>query len=205
MWKAVHNAFRCGAFWSHVTGMEHRSECSHCGVTESLDHILLSCRAVGQSQVWALTATAWRQKGLTWPSMSLATVLSAGCTTWKGDNGRRILNGASRLWRILVSESAFLIWRLRCERVIQHADTPSWTHATHKIRQLWLSTMNRRLHIDLLRCGNRLGRPSISRIRVLQTWHGVLEDERGLHPDGDWTRTNRVLVGISSSVFLDAG
>ena len=205
LWKVMHNAFRCGDFWSRIPGFENRALCTFCGTTDSIDHILTECRAPGQREVWSLAAQAWTMKDLPWEHPSLPLILSVGCRTWRHPSNRRILHGATRFWRILISESAFIIWRLRCERVIQHADVATWKHSPSQISALWRHALQRRLQIDLLRCSHRKSLPPVPSERVLLTWHRVLEDERGLHHEGDWTRANRVLVGISSSLFLDNG
>lgn len=62
--------------------MQSRHERKHCGVMETIDHLLSECEAPGQSQIWALAESLWRKKG-----------------------------NVARLYRILVSESAHLIWR----------------------------------------------------------------------------------------------
>ena len=144
-------------------------------------------------------------KGLTWSPITLPTILGVGLRTWSAPNSKTTLHGASRLWRILISESAFLIWRLRCERVIQHADNAAWAHSPESVARSWKLCMERRLRIDILCSRRTLGISSVSPERVLSTWHRVIEDELGLHHSGDWTLAYGVLVGISRRVHLDTG
>jgi hypothetical protein len=47
---------------------------------------------------------------------SLGNILGCGLPNFTKDN--KPLTGKNRLYKILVSESAFLIWKLRCERTI---------------------------------------------------------------------------------------
>ncbi|KAJ7699515.1 hypothetical protein B0H17DRAFT_926241 [Mycena rosella] len=54
--------------------------------------------------------------------------------------------GTARLFRILVSESAHLIWCLKCERVIQEKDPAS----NQETKNRWLKLMNNRLELDCL-------------------------------------------------------
>jgi hypothetical protein len=51
--------------------------------------------------------------------------------------------GATHLLHILISESAHLIWVLRCERVIREIK-----HKDNEIRARWLSLINDRLMED---------------------------------------------------------
>ncbi|KAJ7661175.1 hypothetical protein B0H17DRAFT_953751 [Mycena rosella] len=92
--------------------------------------------------------------------------------------------GTTRLFRILVSESAFLIWRLRCERVIQEKDLAS----AREIHNRWLKTINNRLGLD------GYGKKAIKKSLVLKTWQRVLKNERNLPKNWIWEA--EVLVGI---------
>ncbi|KAJ6630752.1 hypothetical protein B0H10DRAFT_2336653 [Mycena sp. CBHHK59/15] len=67
--------------------------------------------------------------------------------------------GTTRLFRILVSESAHLIWRLRNERVIQEKDAAS----DREIRNRWLKAINNRITLDCL----LVMRQGISRVGAL--------------------------------------
>ncbi|KAJ7064705.1 hypothetical protein C8F01DRAFT_939990, partial [Mycena amicta] len=43
-WKSIHGAHRIGRYWKNIRPMmEDREKCSHCGETESLQHILIQC------------------------------------------------------------------------------------------------------------------------------------------------------------------
>ncbi|KAI0726612.1 hypothetical protein BC629DRAFT_1486236 [Irpex lacteus] len=56
--------------------------------------------------------------------------------------------GTSRLFRILVSESAHLIWKLRCERVMDRGDDPSNWHSREEIKRRWAKAIDSRLALD---------------------------------------------------------
>ncbi len=61
----------------------------------------------------------------------------------------RPLLGKNRLFTILVSESAHLIWRIRCERVIQREDDPERRHSEIETTNKWLLSLNNRLKTDI--------------------------------------------------------
>jgi ribonuclease HI len=54
--------------------------------------------------------------------------------------------GTTRLFRIIVSESAHLIWRLRNERVIQEKNPAS----VQEIQNRWRKAINNRLALDCM-------------------------------------------------------
>ncbi|KAH8984310.1 hypothetical protein EDB92DRAFT_1803196, partial [Lactarius akahatsu] len=51
--------------------------------------------------------------------------------------------GATRLLKIIISESAYLIWTLRCERIIRGK-----IHTEKEVVSKWLQAINRRLSED---------------------------------------------------------
>ena len=101
----------------------------------------------------------------------------------------------NRLYRIVVSESAYLIWKLRCEWRIERDEDQARLHTESEIVACWLHMINGRLRIDCLMASTkRYGRKAVNRDMVEQTWRNVLHDERGL-PD-DWVLDSGVLVGM---------
>jgi ribonuclease HI len=91
-----------------------------------------------------------------------------------------------------MAESAHLIWKHRCERVIQNEGR--WpTH--QEIRDRWAKAMNTRLKLDCNMTDKRYDtKKALSVKTVLRTWKGVLKDEDRLPVD--WTRSAEVLVGM---------
>ncbi|KAH9929358.1 uncharacterized protein B0H18DRAFT_873907, partial [Fomitopsis serialis] len=194
LWKTLHSALRVGHFWDHIPQYEDRVSCTSCHREESIEHILFECAAAGQRHIWALAEALWLKTGLAWPGMSFGTLLTLGIKAWTHPGSKRRREGASRLWRILVSESAYLIWKLRCERVIGHGDSPDWQHHELAVHQRWHAAIDARLQLDIASTRHYLGGRTQRTDVVLRTWNRVLEDEIAL-PD-DWTRFG-FLVGIA--------
>ncbi|KAK0465919.1 uncharacterized protein EV420DRAFT_1261828 [Desarmillaria tabescens] len=103
--------------------------------------------------------------------------------------------GKNRLYHILISESAALIWRLRCEwRISKQDDETKW-HSKVEIHNRWVSCINQRLSLDCqIVKTQKNGKHNLNPKIVLHTWSGCLENEEKL-PD-NWIRQPRVLVGI---------
>jgi ribonuclease HI len=133
-----------------------------------MEHILTKCDIAGQIEIWELASELWVLKtGDELPKPTMGQMMACA-TTKKRDAG------TSRLYRILVSESAHLIWRLRNERVIQQKDTAS----TPEIHNRWLHQINNRLMIDCAMTNkNKYGKRAIKTAVVKQTWKGILKDE----------------------------
>jgi len=99
--------------------------------------------------------------------------------------------GQTRLLRILISESAHLIWRLRCEHVIRNNGVQA---SAQEIWNQWQGALNMRLDLDCRMTDKCCKKDAISKSVMLETWKGLLSDEKNLPTD--WTRETGLLVGI---------
>jgi hypothetical protein len=135
IWKSLHNAFKVGRWWSHAPSQEDKAEC-HCGIwtqEESMQHILTECAYPGQREIWELAKQLWEKKGERWPHISRGLILGAGQVRFEAENTTE-------------EESAYLIWLLRVERVIQRGNNRVST--TQEIRKRWIAAVNARLTLD---------------------------------------------------------
>ncbi|EPS93990.1 hypothetical protein FOMPIDRAFT_9544, partial [Fomitopsis schrenkii] len=191
LWKSLHGAHRIGKFWLKVPGHEDRARCRRCHEQDSLAHILLECSETGQARVWELTEAALRRKGAEWTPLRIHDILAIGPRSRAPTVDEPPKKHTARLWRILVSESAHLIWRLRCERVIGHSDDKAWQHSTESVTTRWYAAINSRLRQDATSTSTQFGPLTRKRGEVLKTWARLLANEESL--PADWTRSNRVL------------
>ncbi|KAJ7082084.1 hypothetical protein B0H15DRAFT_952760 [Mycena belliarum] len=186
LWMLLHGAYKVGRYWEKIKGHERWATCSRCGVLETAEHILTQCEIPGQKEIWELANELWKLKtgdDLSTPTLGQIT----SCAAVKIGRDK----GATRLFRIMISESSHLIWRLRCERVIRQKP-----HATNReIRNRWLKAINNRLGIDCaLTDKKKYGKKALKKSLVRKTWAKVLKNEEYL-PE-DWMREAGVLVGI---------
>ncbi|KAJ7673854.1 hypothetical protein DFH06DRAFT_1445365 [Mycena polygramma] len=193
LWMTTHDAYMVGTHWQRETTSPEKQEwgeCQHCGTTETMEHILSQCEAPGQQQIWTLAKDLWTRRNPDWPWPGIGTIITSGLATFKSDDGK-VKAGDARLYRILMSESAHLIWKLRCERVIHRGGE----HATDtEIHNRWVATMNNRLQLDCRMTDRKYEKKAVPVKTVLRTWTGVLHEEDSL-PD-NWTGGAEVLVGI---------
>ncbi|KAF9497664.1 ribonuclease H-like protein [Pleurotus eryngii] len=169
LWKTIHQAYKCGEWWQHIPGYEHRADRPQCHVLESMEHILLKCDSEE------------------WPELSWGTMLGCALIPFKPQNKQPNVKsrGLARLYRIIISESAHLIWKLRCERRIEYEDDPDKFHSPLEIK----------LALDCTLTNTRkYGERAINRHLVIATWSQVIKDKSSL-PD-DWYKLSGVLVGI---------
>ncbi|KAL6299930.1 hypothetical protein BKA93DRAFT_741506 [Sparassis latifolia] len=192
LWKAMHGAHKCGPYWARIPNFSDRSICKFCNVTETMAHILTECTASGQSAIWSLTRSLWLKKHSRWPNPSLGSILGCNLLTFS-DHAGKPLRGAGRLYGILVSKAAFLIWKLRCEWLIGNDGDVSKLHTDSEIYNRWKHCVNSRLTSDRISTHKKFGKSAISKHLVLQTWSGTLQNERDLPID--WIQ-DEVLVGM---------
>ncbi|KAK7007353.1 hypothetical protein R3P38DRAFT_2553598 [Favolaschia claudopus] len=100
-------------------------------------------------------------------------------------------SGTTRLYKILITESAHLIWRIRNERVIQQSGPAPLA----KTQNRWLRIINNRLAIDCAMTDRaKYGRKALKESLVKSTWRKTLKGERTLAKD--WPKRVGVLVGV---------
>ena len=120
LWKCLHNKYKIGTYWKNIPNFEDRGTCQLCGNTESMQHILVGCLESRIHQtVWRLAGELWRKRESSWPEISFGSILGANlpnCISTRNTKKK----GRNRLFAILVLESAHLIWKLRCEWLIEN-------------------------------------------------------------------------------------
>lgn len=184
-WKATHNAHKIGDYWDKCTNLEHRAWCHECTqkegqpVTESLDHILLECCEPEGKIIWKLAEQLWKKKMPVWPELRNAgSIVASSMAMFKLEDGK-ILAGANRLYRILISESAYLIWKLRNKRLFDPKPNEEFTKPTpNEIHNKWIRAINDRLTLDIAMSHDKYETNAIPRRKILQTWRRTLQNEK---------------------------
>ncbi|OJT09006.1 Ribonuclease H1 [Trametes pubescens] len=200
-WKALHGALRVGEFWRNIPGYEQRAICGVCDAEESLEHILVECACPTVALIWELVTALLGRAHVVTPRLTYGVLLGAPCLSLMGLVGEGV-SCNDRLLRIVVTESVHLIWKLRCERVIEPTFDAERGHSRSEVRAKWLAAINRRLQLDQHLVHPRLGKAALHRDTVLATWNEVLCDRTSL-PE-DWILMPGVLVG-STPESLHAG
>ena len=142
------------------------------------------------NSIWTLAKLIWPTAFGDWPEIHLGTILGCGSVsppTPQNDN--RPNPGKSRLLRMLLSESAHLIWVLRCERVIQET-----LHTNEAVKTRWYNKINHRLSLDRY-IASKWNRKPVTQEIVKRTWYpSLLQTSPDLTED--WITNTGVLVGI---------
>ncbi|KAH0834668.1 hypothetical protein J3R83DRAFT_10183, partial [Lanmaoa asiatica] len=171
---------------------ESRAKCYQCDYPdESLEHILTDCPSTEALAIWDLTRRIWPSTQLgEWKRPTYGTILGCGCLSppqQPPNPPSKAAKGATRLQIILISESAHLIWSLRCDRVINGI-----RHDKKTIETRWLHKINTRLDMDRHSAHSPHYPLTISRIK--NTWQHLLSQNQP--PPENWANRPEVLVGI---------
>ena len=194
LWKYIHDAFKIGKFWRNTPDFEHRGICTLCDTEETMEHILTECEAPGRAEIWAVANELWRKRSPIPIPTNYGALLGCGLTKFKKKNGKSD-DGLNRLFRIIVSESMYMIWKIRCERSITWNNDPTKFHAQHEIHNKWLQTINSRLKTDSLQTNRKIfKKKTIEPKTVLKTWKKCLSEN--MHYTKNWCGKTGVLVGI---------
>jgi ribonuclease HI len=191
LWKGVQGTYKIGAYWSHIDGYQDRATCTVCNEREDLNHILLECRAGPRATAWKTANEVWKKRSQTELPTTLGDILGCGLATFETEGKQD--KGKGRLYRILVSETAYLIWKLRNERTIRDENGPP--QSPNEVHNKWINTMNKRLTTDrLLTNTARFQSNAVDNKLVKATWTNCLKEEENL--PANWPTARGVLVGI---------
>ncbi|EJD54062.1 hypothetical protein AURDEDRAFT_25950, partial [Auricularia subglabra TFB-10046 SS5] len=170
LWRAIHGAHKVGDYFSKMPApWRDYAICEFCGETESIEHILLECTESRQEQIWGYVRT-FMQHRLTEFTPTLGTVLGCANVPCEGWGGGRD-SGRQRSYRIIVSESAFLIWKIRCEKRVGHADDKEWRISDDEVERRWKKVIATRFFRDhKLTNKRRYGRCALDKHEVWSTW-----------------------------------
>jgi hypothetical protein len=166
---------------------------------ESMEHILVKCREKLTKLIWQLTREIWPEQTYKWPNISLGLILGSGSITapkedahlneQQVEHDRRVRHakGPTCLMHIVITESAHLIWVLRCERVIRGK-----VHTEGEIKSRWHQVINARLTDDRI-TATKIKREPKFRNLVKATWAPPLSKQGALPVN--WLNNCEVLVG----------
>ena len=189
----LHDGYMVGHKWLRdkmTDELKARAQCKRCDTVETMEHILFDCASVGRGTIWELAEETWQHTGLPWKEPNWGTALGAASAVLESDDGER-KPSAEALWTILMTESLYLIWKLRCERVIQN-DKQEFTIL--EVIRRWYAALDRRLELDRRSCAGFLGRSALKADAVACIWGPVLQASGELPQN--WVTDSGVLVGI---------
>lgn len=194
IFKTIKNIQKVGEYWAKIPNYEGRANCDTCGQTETMEHILTDCNIPGQNEAWELAKSVWENKYRDWIKPNYGSILGCASTTFQNEDGTTNV-GKTRLYQILISETAYLIWTMRCTRVIEHDnDQTKWPSRINIKRQLERK-LNLRLKMDCLQTNEiKYKKKAICSRKVKATWSGTIVNEKNLQLD--WVMFPGVLVGI---------
>ncbi|TFK80162.1 hypothetical protein K466DRAFT_638221 [Polyporus arcularius HHB13444] len=116
--------------------------------------------------------------------------LGAACAVFKTEDGTRRTD-MENLWCILCTEAGHLIWKLRCERVIQHGGAE---FTKREITNRFYAALDARLTLDRRVAAMASSKRALKPDDVERIWMPVLDNSKELPPN--WVVQSGVLVGI---------
>ncbi|KAE9402419.1 hypothetical protein BT96DRAFT_816583, partial [Gymnopus androsaceus JB14] len=153
IWKGIRHKDLSRETWYFLTMLTHddsidkpelweQARCRRCQTTESSTHILTECQCNRQEVIWNLAKEIWEKKGYQWRKPDLGDILTCALPKFsKNKNGQ----GDSRLYQILISESARLVWLIRNNRVINKR---AQEMSAMEVKNQWIAVMDKQLTLD---------------------------------------------------------
>ncbi|EJD36912.1 hypothetical protein AURDEDRAFT_73761 [Auricularia subglabra TFB-10046 SS5] len=156
-----------------------------------MDHILVACPDGHGKRLWRMAQVFLLHKRVP-TQISIGLIMGCGAVRLPGLGGGR--NALSeRAFTIVVSETAFLIWKLRCEKRIEHADDPDWSMTQEAAETRWINAIEARLRQDQALTDKAMfGKRALPEWLVEGTWLDLTNPANLSH----FRRGPGVLVGI---------
>lgn len=117
-------------------------------------------------------------------------MIGAPCLAFEDTSGRRMQAVEAR-WTILAVETAYMIWKLRCERTIQQGGT---RFTVNEVTHRWRANMEGRMQMDRRLAARGKRGSTLQQHEVESIWKPLLASPEEL--PRDWVRDVGVLVGI---------
>ncbi|KAF8191386.1 ribonuclease H-like protein [Pholiota molesta] len=193
LYQLIHGSLRIGPYWEKIPQYEFRALCPECHELESMEHIQTECQASGQETIWQLAQALLRKRGIDFDDLRIGDIAGATIPNFKlpGGNQNAPLN---RLYKIIMTESLYLIWLLRCEWRIDREEDPEKIHKPDEIVSRWRHRINRRIKLDQAMATKSAYKwKKITKDLVRKTWAGTLKNENSTPEDWIWMKG--VLVG----------
>ncbi|KZV91138.1 hypothetical protein EXIGLDRAFT_616034 [Exidia glandulosa HHB12029] len=193
LWKALHSGHKIGSYFINMPPpWRDYADCPLCNTTEDMQHILFTCASKERATIWQLATELMTERLQPWPVLDLGSVLGCMLLEFSPDDSPN--SGLTRAMRILISESAFLIWKIRCERRIEHEDDLDLSPSIEEITGRWHAMINARISHDRHLTNRRRYRgKALDEDLVLQTWDGLLDLPENV--PANWIRHPGFLVG----------
>ena len=192
----MHGIYMVGKYWRNIPNCEERETCRICNTTDSMEHALTKCKDKNTKKIWSLARELWPHNNPPWPDITLGTILGCGCLNLQleepmrneqNQDKKKTLKGPTRLLQIIISESAYLIWVIQCERAIQGKE-----QSIRETEGRWLYAINERLTNNKITTTREKRKDGFTTL-VVDTW------EQALNKDGElpinWINCSEVLVG----------
>ncbi|KAL7277489.1 hypothetical protein ACG7TL_008410 [Trametes sanguinea] len=188
LWRVYHDSFMLGRHWLRATmppELRERAECGICGGTESIQHILLECQATERTMGWELLRVLWERSGEQPIHPTWGTTVGAPSIVLKDEAGARRSSVEAR-WMILATETAYFVWKMRCERVIQNQGVE---FSAQEVATRWLAAVEGRMKMDLCAAREYLGKRAPKRDAVEAVWKPLLDGNSKLNVGTEAPRT----------------
>ncbi|KAF9018853.1 hypothetical protein BDZ89DRAFT_891217, partial [Hymenopellis radicata] len=171
-WRAIHEAHATGDFFTRMENLGHLAMCPECGSLETLEHILLECEIGSHEVVWSTAKSLWERTGEKWPKIEYGTLLGCGAARpVKGKGTSEEKDGLNRLFQKLLSEGAFLLWKLRNKRRIENEDDEDLHQGQREVRNKYIDALKMAATTDFAMTNKgKFGKQAIPKKLVLNTW-----------------------------------
>ncbi|KAG1770152.1 hypothetical protein EV702DRAFT_953869, partial [Suillus placidus] len=106
-----------------------------------MEYILIECKSTTSRVIWDAAKDLWLKSKSQWPNIKFSTILGCNLAILRNTKGKKKL-GSTTLFKIIILESAHLIWKLRCQRAIKFGGDKEKYHSETEILNKWIHAIN---------------------------------------------------------------
>ena len=146
----------------------------------------MKCKSRARSTAWRLVNELWTGRGSTSLPTDIGNIMGCGLASFTTND--KPDDRKCRLYRILISETAYLIWKIRNERRIRDSDGKERIDIERETETRWKNALNKRLTNDrFLTNSTQFRKRALNEGLIKRTWTGCLDNEEALPQD--WYKT----------------
>ena len=141
LWKMNHCRVRCGTYFTHIPGMEEKQYCE-CGQIETIDHILFQCENNATQNLWQRVKNLWNREHEE-EMIEMSPGIVRGILSIKLKNGEAYNKGKTELFRELVTQTIWTVWKVRNHRIFEGEQL-----GTNTCAKMWNAAIRRRIEAE---------------------------------------------------------
>lgn len=188
IWKIIHGRIKCGPFFRNIPNWQEKEFCT-CGASETIEHIIFSCKESGQEELWKIVEEQLMlETGTRMGEMHIGVLMGTGML--EAERSKKITHkAATDLLRKIICITTWVIWKERNDRVFNEKEV-----SKDRLKKKWEEEVRKEIRIDLWEKWNEKER---KRKRRMWTTNGTFAE---IKKEDDGKEVINIKIGIENDL-----